>query len=80
MELENFLILFLLFLPQQPASSPQGLRQYTRSRREGGARSPAISNALLPILIQDLKLDDVIVQVGNEMGTDIQNFIMHNLK
>lgn len=46
-----------------PGNSPQSLRQYTRSRKDG-ATSPAVLNSLQPVLMPDLNLDDVIIQVG----------------
>ena len=55
-------LLFMIIILQHPGSSPQSLRQYTRSRRDG-ASSPAVLNALLPVQMQDANIDDVIVQV-----------------
>ena len=47
---------------QRPGANIQNLKEYKRSRQRQAA-SAAIANTLIPQIITDTKLDDVIVQV-----------------
>ena len=47
---------------QRPGTNIQSLKEYKRSRQRQAASAP-IANTLIPQVITDTKLDDVIVQV-----------------
>ena len=47
---------------QRPGANIQNLKEYKRSRQRQAASAP-IANTLIPQVITDAKLDDVIVQV-----------------
>ena len=60
------IIIVIINFTQHPGHSPQSLRQYTRSRREG-ASSPAVANSLNPLIVPGLDSlvdnNDIVVQV-----------------
>ena len=61
-EIVHFYTMLCCLSSQRPGTNIQSLKEYKRSRQRQAASAP-IANTLIPQVIADTKLDDVIVQV-----------------
>ena len=61
-EIVHFYSMLRCLSSQRPGTNIQSLKEYKRSRQRQAASAP-IANTLIPQVITDTKLDDVIVQV-----------------